>query len=454
VSEGRTPRPIYHFGDFTLDLERGALLASSGLEVSLRPKAFSLLRLFVENAGRLIDRAMIIEALWPGIFVTDESVAQCIKDVRRALGDEAQNLIKTVRGRGYRLEATVVCGEHANFHRRPLGPAVDLQGATELDQRSPAVGVDATDRPSRGPADAERRLMTVVSCALVEAADLSLRLDPEDLRQVMATGHRCVAATVERHGGHVAESRGDSVLAGFGWPIAAEDDPERAIRAALSVVEAIGRLSIRFAAGPLHIRVGIATGPMIAGDADPHIQGMVGRTPTLASQLQAAAAPDTVLVSETTWQLAGALFDCGEVEAAAANMPTVRAWRIRGESTVNNRFAALRAESLATLPLIGRDEEQEIFLRRWERACAGEGQVVVLSGEPGIGKSRVNAAFQGTVARLGSMHERKEWFCLPHLQHSELHPIIAQLERAAGFKPEDTSATKFDKLGALPVATR
>jgi class 3 adenylate cyclase len=445
VNEGRTRRPIYHFGNLILDLERGALLSASGSEVSLRPKAFALLHLFVENAGRLVDRGMIIEALWPRTAVTDESVAQCIKDVRRALGDEAQHLLKTVRGRGYRLEASVVCKE-----RGPQKPsaAAGLQAVSKGDRdEPPGSGSSDIGHPRDGPAEAERRLMTVMSCGLVEAAALTSQLDPEDLRQVIVACHRAVAAGVAQHGGQVAEYRGDSVFAGFGWPAANEDDSERAIRAALSAVRAVERLDSP--SGSLHARIGIATGPMIAGSRETPILSMLGMTPALAAELQAAADPGSVLISEMTWRMAGALFDCQEIDGLSTRTPPARAWRIRSDSPVNNRFAALRGASLATLPLIGRDEELEILLRRWERACAGDGQVVVLSGEPGIGKSRLNAAFQAAVARIGRMHERLDWFCLPHLQHSELHPIISQLERAASFKLDDTSANKFNKLGTL-----
>src|SRR6202020_1889219 len=128
-------------------------------------------------------------------------------------------------------------------------------------------------------------------------------------------------------------------------------------------------------------------------------------------------------VSEMTWRLVGALFDCEESRGIAGKIPPIRAWRILSEGSVDNRFAALRASSLAALPLIGRDEEQEIFLRRWERACAGDGQVVLISGEPGIGKSRLNAAFQAAVARIGGTHERQDWVCLPPLQHSGVQPV-------------------------------
>jgi class 3 adenylate cyclase/tetratricopeptide (TPR) repeat protein len=450
VNEGRTQRPIYHFASFILDLERGALLAASGAEVSLRPKAFSLLRLFVENAGRLVDRSMIIEALWSGTVVTDESIAQCIKDVRRALGGETQHLVTTVRGRGYRLEATVV--DQHELRRRPGGHAADLRVERERDEDVSAERVrgDGIGHPPDGQAEAERRLMTVMSCGLVEAAALTLQSDPEDLRQVIVACHRAVAASVAQHGGQIAEYHGDSVLARFGWPIATEDDPERAIRAALSAVKAVECLEMPSTPRPLHVRIGIATGPTIAEDGETHVRSMFGVIPMLAAQLQAAADPGTVLVSEMTWRLVGALFDCEESRGIAGKIPPIRAWRILSEGSVDNRFAALRASSLAALPLIGRDEEQEIFLRRWERACAGDGQVVLISGEPGIGKSRLNAAFQAAVARIGRSHERQDWFCLPHLQHSELHPIVAQLERAADFKQEDPPATKFDKLATLP----
>ncbi|HYI81984.1 MAG TPA: AAA family ATPase, partial [Acetobacteraceae bacterium] len=272
-------------------------------------------------------------------------------------------------------------------------------------------------------------------------------------RELIGAYHTCVAETVARHDGFVAKYMGDGVLVYFGYPRASEDDAERAVRAGLALTEAIGRQE----APPgerLRVRVGIATGLVVVGDllvtGDAEERGVVGETPNLAARLQAMAAPDGVVIAASTRRLTGGLFeyeDLGAIEAKGFPQP-VRAWRVRDESAVESRYEALRGSGAGQTPLVGRDEEIELLLRRWRQLKEeGEGRVVLLSGEPGIGKSRITRALQDRLA--GEPHTRLLHFCSPHHRASVLHPFIGQLERAAAFERDDTPDAKLDKLEAL-----
>jgi class 3 adenylate cyclase len=302
---------------------------------------------------------------------------------------------------------------------------------------------------SISPATAERRQLTVMFCDLVGSTALSARLDPEDLRAVIGAYHRCVAAVIGRAGGFVAKYMGDGVLAYFGYPRADEHDAERAVRAGLALVEAVAGLDT--AAGmPLQVRVGIATGLVVVGDligeGEARERGVVGETPNLAARLQALAAAGTVVIAPSTRRLTGGLFDyedLGAVEIRGLAMPII-ASRVLRESAAESRFEALRA---ARTPLVGRDEELALLQRRWQQAKTGDGCVVLISGEPGIGKSRLA---QTLLERLsGEPHTRLRQFCSPHHQDSALYPTITQLERAAGFRHEDTADQRLDKLEAV-----
>jgi class 3 adenylate cyclase len=305
-----------------------------------------------------------------------------------------------------------------------------------------------TASPAYRVEGAERRQLTVMFCDLVGSTALSARLDPEDLRAVIGAYHRCVADVIEHSGGFVAKYMGDGVLAYFGYPRADEHDAERAVRAGLALLEAVPRLDT---AGPrLRVRVGIATGLVVVGDligeGAAREQAVVGETPNLAARLQAMAAPGQVVIAASTRRLTGGLFDyedLGSVEIKGLAMP-VEAARVLQESGAESRFEALRA---ARTPLVGRDEELAILERRWRQAVAGEGCVVLVSGEPGIGKSRLA---QTLVERLSAEpHTRLRTFCSPHHQDHALYPTIAQLERAAGFRREDTPDQRLDKLEAV-----
>jgi class 3 adenylate cyclase len=298
-------------------------------------------------------------------------------------------------------------------------------------------------------ASAERRQLTVMFCDLVGSTALSASLDPEDLRSIVGTYHRCCTELVERNGGFVAKYMGDGVLAYFGYPQAHEHDAERAVRAGLSLVEAVPKLATH-AGSPLQVRVGIATGLVVVGDllgaGAAQEQAVVGETPNLAARLQALAEPDAVVIGSTTRRLIGGLFEYRDLGTISLKgfAESVRAWQVLRVAPVESRFEALRA---TTTPLVGRDEEIDLLMRRWEQAKDSDGQVVLISGEPGIGKSRIA---QTVAERISAEPQtRLRYFCSPHHQDSALYPSIAQLERAAGFGRHDTDEQRLSKLEAV-----
>jgi class 3 adenylate cyclase len=333
----------------------------------------------------------------------------------------------------------------------PLGHRLKLLRAIAAlqDAAAPVVSEPVQATPTAAPL-AERRQLTVMFCDLVGSTALSARLDPEELREVIGAYHGCCAAVIERTGGFVAKYMGDGVLAYFGYPRADEHDPERAVRAGLALVEAVAGLDT--AAGALlQARVGIATGLVVVGDligrGAAKEQEVVGETPNLAARLQALAEPGTVVIGASTRRLIGGLFDyehLGAIEIKGFSEPVVASWVLR-ESGAESRFEARRGPDLT--PLVGRDEELALLQRRWQQAKTDEGCVVLISGEPGIGKSRLA---QTLVERLaGEPHTRLRSFCSPHHQDHALYPTIAQLERAAGFRREDAADERLDKLEAV-----
>jgi class 3 adenylate cyclase/predicted ATPase len=335
-------------------------------------------------------------------------------------------------------------GVAAIGHRRKLLDAIAALGATV-----PTAAVTAAPSDAPAPTDAERRQLTVMFCDLVGSTELSTRLDPEDLRDVIAAYHRAVAEVVAGFDGFVAKYMGDGVLIYFGYPSAHEDDAERAVRAGLSIIDAVGRLAVKSI--KLQARIGIATGLVVVGDligeGSAQEQSVVGETPNLAARLQALAEPDMVVIAAGTRRLVGDLFeyrDLGAVEVKGIAAPML-AWQVLRPSAVESRFEALRGSALT--PLIGRDEEIDLLLRRWARAKAGDGHVVLVSGEPGIGKSRIAAAL---AERLhAEPHLRLRYFCSPYHQDSALYPFVDQLGRASGFARDDMPAAKLAKLEAL-----
>ncbi|HWY82159.1 MAG TPA: adenylate/guanylate cyclase domain-containing protein, partial [Roseiarcus sp.] len=352
------------------------------------------------------------------------------------------------------IEADVLA-ELTDQHLKDLGVSLGnrlriLRAIRELSVTAPAPD-EVAARPAQEPLDgAERRQLTVMFCDLVGSTALSARLDPEDMRAIIATYHKCCANLIERDGGFVAKYMGDGVLAYFGYPQSHEHDAERAVRAGLAIVEAAPKLETA-AGAPLRVRVGIATGIVVVGDllgsGESQERGVVGDTPNLAARLQSSAAPDSVVIADGTRKLLGNLFelqDLGRLDLKGVAGPT-RAFAALRAGSQESRFEALHADGLTAL--VGREEERDLLQRRWANAKAGEGQVVLLSGEAGIGKSRLTAAFLERLA--GEAHTRMRYFCSPQHTDSPLYPIIGHMERAAGHAREDDARTKLDKLDAL-----
>jgi class 3 adenylate cyclase/predicted ATPase len=328
-------------------------------------------------------------------------------------------------------------------HRRKILAAIaELSGASPS-KHEPADGVEPKPQET-----AERRQVTVMFSDLVGSTALSARMDPEDLRELISAYQKCVAEMVQRFGGFVAKYMGDGVLVYFGYPQAHEDDAERAVRAGLELVAAVSGLKTHAA---LQTRVGIATGLVVVGDligsGASQEQAIVGETPNLAARLQGVAEPNSVVIAESTRKLVGALFELGDLGAHDVKgiAGPVRAWAVLRPSSVESRFEALHASGVTEL--VGREEELELLLRRWSKAKTGEGQVVLLSGEPGIGKSRLTAALLERIA--SEPFTRLRYFCSPQRTDSALYPIINQMERAARFAHDDTVGGKLDKLDGL-----
>ena len=326
-------------------------------------------------------------------------------------------------------------------HRRKL-----LKAISALEPTAPSTSHHRSRVPHR---KVERRNLTVMFCDLVGSASLSTRLDPEDLRQIILRYQDCVAAVVDRFGGFVARYMGDGLLAYFGWPTAAEDDASRAVAAGLDVIEAVR--TVAAGSRPLQARIGIATGLAIVGDligkGAAREETVIGEVPNMAARLQTLAPPDAVLIGGSTRQLIGRAFDLeslGSVQLKGwdAALPV---WRVIRENRFVTRFADLGAEF--PVALIGRDAELSLLHSRWRQALRGQGQLVLLSGEAGIGKSRTAAGFMAQIS--DTRHRGVVYQCLPQHMSDPLHPVVRQTEFAAGFTPTDPLERRLEKLEAL-----
>ena len=328
-------------------------------------------------------------------------------------------------------------------HRRKMLAAIAALAGAPAATGPPPAAVEPKPHDS-----AERRQVTVMFSDLVGSTALAASMDPEDLGEVVSAYQKCVAETVRRFGGFVAKYLGDGVLVYFGYPQAHEDDAERSVRAGLDLVAAVARLPTRVS---LQARVGIATGLVVVGDligsGEAQERGIVGETPNLAARLQGIAQPNRVVIAEGTRKLLGNLFelqDLGPLDLKGVAGP-LRAWAVLRAGFAESHFEAMHAAGLTAL--VGREEECELLLRRWAKAKNSEGQVVLLSGEGGIGKSRLIAALLERLA--AEPHGRLRHFCSPQHTDSAFHPIIGQLERAAGLTHDDTLQAKLDKLDAM-----
>ncbi len=327
-------------------------------------------------------------------------------------------------------------------HRRKLQASV----ATLTDH--PARAETGTDSHAAARTEAERRQITVMFCDLVGSTALSEKLDPEELRGVMQAYRKACSDVIGRYEGHVAQYLGDGVMVYFGWPTAHEDDAQRAVRAGLDIVVAVAALE---AEAMLAVRVGIATGLVVVGEsgADEGVDAKlaVGETPNIAARLQGIAEPGSVAISQSTRRLLGGAFALDDLGSHTVKGVSggLQVHRVLGAAETESRFEA--AHGTALTPLVGRENEIAMLIERWDQAKDGEGQVVLLSGEAGIGKSRITQELRARLAE--APHTRLRYQCSPYHINSALHPVIAQFEHAAGFDRADTPEVKLNKMESV-----
>jgi class 3 adenylate cyclase len=419
----------WSFEGFTLDLASRTLIDTSGQEVSLWRSEFSLLAAFVRAPGRVLSRDQLLNQVSgrrAGIY--DRSIDVLIGRLRRKIEPDpkAPRLITTVPGIGYKFAARLHVA---------AAPAVDAATQALAPELSPM-------------SVAERRQITVLHCAITTAGALAHALDPEDWHDVVTAFHACCSETVAKFGGAMAQSADGDAIAWFGYPTASEFDAERAVRAGLALVSAVPKLRADVDS-PLRAHVGIATGSVVVGDlpgvGQPR-RTVLGEPPNLAAALVSRAPVDTVLMSAGTRELVRGLFEhCpfGPILAEDFAQP-FEAWRLTDGETTGSRFPALRAPGLS--PVVGRDEELELLSRRWDQAKAGRGRIVLISGEPGIGKSRLLREFESRLSGDDAIILR--YLCSPHHTDSAFFPFIAQLERMCSLSRADSAAQRLTKIEA------
>jgi len=337
--------------------------------------------------------------------------------------------------------------------RRLLKALTKLAQTVAVSPGGAVTVIDVAPKPVHAGQD-ERRQLTVMFCDIVGYTDLAHRLDPEELKGIIREYRKVCRRVVARWDGHVAQYLGDGVMVYFGWPVAHEDDAERCVRSALDIVEAVKCVR---STGALAVRIGVATGPVVVGEASEGADGgdelAVGETPSRATRLQELAGADEVVIGPITRRLVGNTFQLSDLGAHALKgiVQPVQAWRVHAVRRTEGRFDAARGGRTLTA-LVGRNEEVEQLLRHWHSARRGKGRVVLLSGEPGIGKSRLTQVLRERLA--GEPHSSLRYQCSPFRVNSALYPIIEQFEFAAGFAREDTAQQKLAKLKAVLAGTQ
>jgi class 3 adenylate cyclase/energy-coupling factor transporter ATP-binding protein EcfA2 len=337
------------------------------------------------------------------------------------------------------------CGTPLKARRKPV-TAKRRKGVNISGQSPHPTARSTTVRLQTVASEAERRQLTVLFCDLVGSTALSAQLDPEDLRELVRAYQQVSAEVIARYDGHIAQYLGDGLLVYFGYPAAHEDDAARAVRVGLRIIEAVQALKTRFTR-PLQVRIGIHTGLVVVGEmgeGQRQEQLALGETPNLAARIQRQAAPDEVMISAATYRLVEGLFACegrGYPELKGVVTPLLL-YRAVKEEEVQNRFKVVARKGLT--PLVGREHEFGLLRERWERVKDGTGQIVLLSGEPGIGKSRLVEALKETVEHEGA--RCLELRCSPYHQNSALYPITDHLQRLLQFAPEETPDAKLEKL--------
>jgi DNA-binding winged helix-turn-helix (wHTH) protein/predicted ATPase len=433
---------LYLFDNYTLDSDRRELRRGSEL-VPVQPQVFDVLYHLTRNRDRVVSKDALLADIWQGRIVSEATLSSRINAARSAVGDtgERQRLIRTVLRKGFLFVGAV--REQQRSAESIEIPQPEASGSS-ADQTVPMV--IAPEQPPGTHSDVERRQLTILSTELIGSSG---RMDPEDLRDLTEAYHDCVTQTVARFGGFVDRHVRSTITVYFGYPAADEHDAEQAVRAGLEICSAVG--AFKADTGRLwQCRVGIATGLVVIGKSagEPTRGDPVGDALNIAARLNVLAQPNTLLIDTTTKRLLGNLFQCrdlGVIDMAETNTPGMRAWQVLAPTVSESRFEALHSGSLT--PLVGREEELEILLRRWTQAKGGEGRVVLISGEPGIGKSRLALTLRQ--ALQVEPHICLRYFCSPHHSDSALYPVIAQLKHAARMAHDDSPQARLNKLDTL-----
>ncbi len=412
--------PVLEFAGYHLDLGGHSLVDQAGKQIPLTHGEFALLRLFVRRAGRVLSREQLLQLLsGRGAEAYDRSIDMQVVRLRRKIEPDRKqpSLIVTIPNSGYKFAAKVRQAEAAAL-------------------AEPAV------TPMANPAGAERRYVTALAAEVLAADGTSLPGDPEELRVLIDAFRRYAAAVIARHGGTMAATRVRETLAYFGYPVAQEHAAERALHTALALAGHLPEGDMALPAG-LTIRTGVASGLVVA---DPSGE-LLGETPGEAVRLQHLAEPGQVMIAASTRRLAGELFAYRRLVPLAVKgvAGPVQEWEVLSASTLGSRSEALYVA--AVTPLVGREDELNTLLRAWQQAKSGEGRLVLLSGEPGIGKSRLLAALDEELA--AEPHVSLRYFCSPLHQDSVLHPIVARWEQEAGFSRGDSPELRRHKLEAI-----
>jgi len=412
---------LLRFEGLTFDLAGRALSAANGGEISLTRAEFELLAVLIRSRGRALSRDQCLDAVAGRRSAPfDRTVDVLISRLRRKIEPEPKvpRLLLTVPGHGYKFAA------------KPVQVEPGQENAATTDGPSTALATPI----------AERRLLTVMVCSLSIAMGSSARLGPEERHGIVKAFRTCCSDICGQFGGVPGPVAADTVHIYFGHPMAHEHDVEQAVRAGLAVVARVRRLDVGLSV-QLDAHVGIATGETVAGDGA--LGDVSGEAPALAQRLAASPGSGTVLLAAATRRLAGGLFEYRALSAADGVPP--ESFQVLGEAAVATRFDALHAGSLT--PLVGRREEAALLLSRWYRAQAGSGNVVLLSGEPGIGKSRLVRELRSRLA--GTAYIPLICYCAPHRRDSPYHPFVQHLEYAAGFARLDDGGVRLGKLKAF-----
>jgi len=444
---------IYVFGAYEFDTDR-RVLRLAGTPVDLEPKVFDLLAYLIQHHDQFVSREKLYAQLWSQQFVSEAALTYCISEARKAVGDNgrAQRVIKTVHGRGYRFIAPVTkrlpgstAGEAATVSA--LLPKVDptppaTPGQSEPAAPLPHVDTAASAWPGPPALGAERRQLTVLWCRGVASSVHARPLDPEEIHQVIQDVQRVCDQVIQRFDGWMAQHFGDGFVVYFGYPRAHEDNAHRAVHTALEIVGSMAQLSQESASQhgvEFTVQVGIHTGIAVIsalGSGDRRVQPALGDTPHIAAQLASLAAPNTVVVSPATLQLIEGYFVC---RALGAHIPdnaseSLVLYQVCQESEARSRLDVALATGLT--PFVGRDHEVGLLRERWVQSKEGRGEVVVLSGEAGIGKSRLVQVLQEHI--VGEGYTKLEGHCSPYAQQSPLYPVVEQVQRWLQWRQDDT----------------